>query len=57
MHVKNGSLSWRDKQIKYSRERCTGNVALTFTLPVGWNENIYKKVKNIINVIRSLYIS
>ena len=50
----NGSLLWRDKQMRCSRERCTGNVALTFTLTFGWNENIYK---NIINVTRSLYIS
>ena len=28
----NGSLLWRDEQMRCSRERCTGNVALTFTL-------------------------
>ena len=50
----NDSLLWRDEQMRCSHERCTGNVALTFTLTVGWNENIYK---NIINVKRSLYIS
>ena len=50
----NGSLLWRDEQMRCSRERCTGNVALTFTLTVGCNENIYK---NTINVSRSLYIS
>ena len=49
----NGSLLWRDEQMRCSRERCTGNVALTFTLTVGCNENIYK---NTMNVTRSLYI-
>ena len=50
----NGSLLWRDEQMSYSRERCTGNVAVTFTLTFGWNENIDRKI---INVTRSLYIS
>ena len=41
--------------MRCSRERCTGNVALTFTLTVGWTENIYK---NIINVtwLHAVYI-
>ena len=50
----NGSLLWRDEQMSCSRERCTGNVALTFTLTFGWNEYIDIKI---INVTRSLYIS
>ena len=50
----NGFLLWRDEQMRCSRERCTGNVALNFILTFEWNENIYK---NIINVTRSLYIS
>ena len=39
--------------MKCSREGCTRNVALTFTLTFGWNENIDMKI---INVTRSLYI-
>ena len=55
----NGSLLWRDEQMRCSRERCTGNVALTFTLTVGWNENIIQEYNKChtqsIYIVRKMY--
>ena len=51
----NGSLLWRDEQMKCSRERCTGNVALTFTLTFGWNENYKCYTQSIIYIVRTMY--